>query len=73
MTVSRNLKETVSDFPKRIGDLVEFTKIEKWEVSKINLLEQKQTVEKDIIIKQVQLDEIKNLLLMFEPKTKTGV
>ena len=73
MLVSRSLKETVSDIPKRIGNLVEFTKIEKWGVSKVSLLEQKQTVEEDIAVKQTQLDEINNLLLIFEPKTEIGV
>ena len=72
MTVSRSLKEIVSDMPKVVGDSIEFTKIEKWEVSKVNLLAQKQTIEKDIVTKQTQLNEINNLLLMFGPKIKPG-
>ena len=58
--------------PKVVGDSIEFTKIEKWEVSKVNLLAQKQTIEKDIVTKQTQLNEINNLLLMFGPKIKPG-
>ena len=70
MSISRGLKENVSDIPKCNGDLIEFTKVEKWEGSKICLLEQKKTVEDSITTKQIQLDEINNLLLMFEPKTE---
>lgn len=66
MSVSRSLKETVSDIPKCIDDSIEFTKIEKWRVSKVSLLGQKQEVEKDIAMKQSQLDEINSLLSMFE-------
>lgn len=73
MTVSRGLKETISDIPIKVnGSLIEFTKIEKWEVSKMSLLEQKQTIEKDITEKQIRLDEIDNLLSMFELEIKTG-
>ena len=72
MSISRTLKKTINDIPKCIGDLIEFTKVEKWEISKINLLEQKQTIEKDIKVKQSQLDEIDNLLLMFESEIKIG-
>ena len=72
MLVSRNLKETVSDVPKCIDNSIEFTKIEKWEVSKVSLLGQKKTVEDSIAVKQIQLDEINDLLLMFESEIKPG-
>ena len=73
MSVSKILKETKNDDPKCVNDLIEFNKTEKWEVSKISLLEQKKTVEDSIATKQIQLDEINNLLLMFESETKMGV
>ena len=73
MLVSRSLKETVNDIPKCIGNLIEFTKIEKWKVSKASLLEQKKIVKDDITVKQIQLDEINQLLAMFEPEIKIGV
>lgn len=65
MIVSRKLKEVISDIPKCIGDLIEFTKIEKWEASKTSLLEQKRILEEEIVIKQIQINEIDELLLMF--------
>lgn len=70
MIVPRKLKETISDIPEHTGSLIEFTKVEKWEVSKVSLLGQKKTIEEDIIAKQTQLDEINNLLSMFEPEIK---
>ena len=72
MAVSRKLKETISDIPKCIDDSIVFTKTEKWEASKVSLLGQKKEIEKVIAAKQSQLDEIDNLLLMFEPKIETG-
>lgn len=66
MSVSKSLKEITNDTPKVVGDSIEFTKIEKWEVSKISLLGQKQEIEKDIAMKQSQLDEINQLLAMFK-------
>ena len=70
MSISRSLKETTSDVPKCIEDSIEFTKVEKWEVSKVSLLEQKKSVEDSLAVKQIQLDEINDLLLMFEPEIK---
>lgn len=73
MLISRSLKETVSDIPECNGDSIEFTKIEKWKVSKTSLLGQKQTIEKDILTKQSQLDEINQLLAMFDSEKVMGV
>ena len=72
MLISRKLKETISDIPKCTGDSIEFTKIQKWEVSKISLLEQKKSVEAAITMHQSQLDNINQLLVMFESEIKTG-
>ena len=66
MLISRGLKEVVSDNPKCIGDSIEFTKIEKWEVSKVSLLEQKKNVEAAIAVHQTQLDEIDQLLILLK-------
>lgn len=66
MSISRGLKETISDIPKHVGNSIEFIKTEKWEVSKANLLEQKKTIEEDIAKKQAALEEINQLLDMFK-------
>ena len=66
MSISRMLKEIVSDIPKCINDSIEFTKIEKWKASKVSLLEQKRIIEEEFIAKQIQLNEINNLFSMFE-------
>lgn len=66
MSISRSLKEVIRDIPEKIDDsTIEFIKTEKWEVSKISLLEQKKTIEEDIVKKQLQLEEINDLLSMF--------
>ena len=71
MSVSRSLKENVSDTPQKINDsLIEFTKIEKWEVSKVSLLQQKKTIEEAIVMHQTYLDEINQLLAMFEEQVR---
>ena len=70
MSVSRRLKETISDIPKVNSNSIEFIKTEKWEVSKVSLLEQKKSIKDSIIAKQIQLDGINNLLLMFESEIK---
>ena len=70
MLISRNLKETISDIPKYVGDSIEFTKTEKWGVSKTSLLSQKKVVEDAIAMRQSQLDEINQLLAMF-PEVKS--
>lgn len=66
MSISRSLKEIISDIPERIGDSIEFTKIEKWKVSKTSLLDQKRIIEKELLEKQSQLDEVNQFLVMFE-------
>ena len=71
MSVSRCLKKVISDIPKMVSDVaIEFTKIEKWEVSKTSLLEQKKNIEDAIAMHQVQLDEINQLLVMFEKQIR---
>ena len=68
MLISIGLKETVSNIPECVGDSIEFTKIEKWGVSKTSLLSQKKVVEDAIAMRKIQLDEINQLLAMFDSK-----
>lgn len=65
MSISRSLKETISDIPECIGNSIEFTKVEKWEVSKLSLLDQKKSVEDTMAMHQAQLDDINQLLALF--------
>ena len=66
MLISRAFKETISDVPKRIGDSIAFTRIEKLEISKTSLLEQKKRAEEALAMYQAQLDEINQLLDMLK-------
>lgn len=66
-TCSRILKEVISDIPEQISDTeIEFTKIEKWSVTKQNLLDQKISIENQMLEYQKALNEIDLLLAMFE-------
>lgn len=65
-SIARNLEEIISDTPKCINDSIEFTVIQKWKVSKINLLDQKRVLEEELSVRQIQLDKVISLLDMFE-------
>jgi hypothetical protein len=74
LSVSKSLKETINNIPKCVGDLVELTKTQKWVVSKVSLLGQKKSVEDAMAMHQAQLDDINQLLALFdEPVVVEGV
>lgn len=65
--ISRIFKEKVSDIAERISDTeIQFTKTELWSISKQNLLDQKISIKNQISEFQKQLDEVDQLLAMFE-------
>ena len=66
LSISKGLKETINNVPKRVGDLIELTKTEKWEVSKASLLSQKKSVEDAMATHQTRLDDINQLLALFD-------
>ena len=66
MGISRSLINVESNTPKVIDtENLQFTRIEKWSVTKTSLLNQKQAIEDEIVEKNEQLQEINDLLNLF--------
>lgn len=66
MNISRSLINEVSDTPEVVdAENLEFTRVEKWGVSKTSLLSQKQEIENTIAEKNTQLQKINDLLALF--------
>lgn len=66
MSISRSLISVEGDIPKVIdAENLEFERVEKWGVSKTNLLNQKEGLEREIADKAAQIQEIDNLLALF--------
>ena len=66
MSISRSLINVESNTPEVIdAENLQFTRVEKWGVSRTSLLEQKQALEVVIAEKTARLQEIDNLLALF--------
>lgn len=64
---TKKLIETTENPPEKLNETtIQFTKVEKWETTKASLLSEKISVEKELAEKQEQLNEINQLLAMFE-------